>query len=187
MNIKLPFRILTQPTCDYMAYGEATLSVGGRPGQPRGYSYLQLFSVTRLPDWNSQREWFLFSSEGDVRSMHCTTVARCRGPRFDRAEIQLRICAPCRVQLKKATKDNTYEELSHVPASLVQQNSPYGAPPPQPMNYGQPAGFGQDTNAGTGMIMGAAALGMGAGMMGVPFINPGMSDIGGTMGGMDLF
>ena len=34
--------------------------------------------------------------------------------------------------------------------------------------------------------MGAAALGMGANMMGVPFISPGMSDVGGTMGGMDF-
>ena len=37
-----------------------------------------------------------------------------------------------------------------------------------------------------GMILGAAALGMGAGMIGVPFIQPGMSDVGGTMGGFDM-
>ena len=37
-----------------------------------------------------------------------------------------------------------------------------------------------------GKILGAAALGMGAGMIGIPFIQPGMSDVGGTLGGFDM-
>ncbi|KAI0221259.1 hypothetical protein LSAT2_027361 [Lamellibrachia satsuma] len=146
-NLKGSLKI--EPVCDFLAYGPLTLSVSGRPAQPKGRSYLELLSVTKDANWNSPREWFLFISERELRSWMAAIVST----------------------------------LSHTPAHLtVTHQSTYG----QPMNYGSPQGFGQNTNAGTGMILGATALGMGASMLGIPFIGPGMSDFGGTVGGFDL-